>query len=468
MVSMCRWAATLTSSLLMISVAHADEPATTAPPAETSPDAPPTRAEIEELKAQNRELRDELDLLKDDLQQTDQRVDKIAPITGKVTGYMDFGFFVVDGTGAGIQSDTGHYYYPEYEGIVPDSWTFMGDPLSTAINARGEPATTGESRAITFDSIKSKGPTFLINSLNVSLFGQVGANTLLNAKFDLVPRSRNVSDKEGLFLADFVDVRLAYVEQRITRKWMDLSLFAGKFDSVLGFEYRSQEAPTRIEVTPSLICRYTCGYPLGVKARALFRDGQVGVNVAVTNGTSFVELFPFHDEVDSNKMKTGSGRLHIAPARGVEIGVSGSYGAQDQQTSDSTIQWLYGVDFHLHRQNLVVRGEFVQGRAKGETENASTPCDLAPCLQFKGAYGLAGYRITNIVMPYVRVDWRNALHRNGASFVYISQLARLTSGLRLNLTQNLVFKGEYTVNYELGRAPQFRNDIFTSSLVISY
>jgi hypothetical protein len=473
MVSMCRWAATLTSSLWMISVARADEPAATMPPAQASPDAPPTRAEIEEMKAQNRELRDALELLKEDLQQTDQRVEKIAPITGKVTGYMDFGFFVADGTGAGILSDTGHFYFPEYEGIVPDSWTFMGDPLSTAVNARGEPATTGESRAITFDSIKSKGPTFLINSLNVSLFGQVGANTLLNAKFDLVPRSRNVSDKEGLFLADFVDVRLAYVEQRITRKWMDLSLFAGKFDSVLGFEYRSQEAPTRIEVTPSLICRYTCGYPLGVKARALFRNGQVGINVAVTNGTAFTELFPFHDEVDSNKMKTGSGRLHIAPTRGVELGVSGSYGAQDQQTNSSTMQWMYGVDFHLHRQNLVLRGEFVQGRAKGETEkrsteNLPTPCDLAPCLQFKGAYGLAGYRITNAVMPYVRVDWRDALHRNGASFVYISQLARLTSGLRLTVTQNLVIKGEYTVNYELGRAPQFRNDIFTSALVISY
>jgi hypothetical protein len=71
-------------------------------------------------------------------------------------------------------------------------------------------------------------------------------------------------------------------------------------------------------------------------------------------------------------------------------------------------------------------------------------------------------------MPYVRVDWRDALHRNGASFVYISQLARLTPGLRLTLTQNLVVKAEYTVNYELGRAPQFRNDIFTSALVISY
>jgi len=464
---MCRWAVAPLISVWMISVASADEPAAPEPAASEPPPAgPPTRAELEELKAQNRELREQLDQLKEDLQQTDQRVDKLAPLAAKVTGYMDFGFFAVTGTGAGIRSDLVHFYFPEF-GAITDAWVFMGDPLSTAVNARGEPATTGESRAIRFDSIKSKGPTFLINSLNVGLFAQVASHTLLTAKFDLVPRSRDVS-KDGLFLADFVDVRLAYAEHRIARKWVDLALFAGKFDSVIGFEYRSQEAPTRIEVTPSLICRYTCGYPLGVKARALFAGGKLGLNAAITNGSSFVELFPFQDEIDTNAFKTGSGRLHVAPARGLELGVSGSYGAQDLQTDDSVRQWMYGVDFHYHRQDLVLRGEFVQGRAKGATENAATPCDKAPCLRFKGAYGLVGYRLTNVIMPYVRVDWRDALHRNGPSFVYISQLARATSGIHLTLTPNLVLKAEYTFDRELGRIPQFNNDVFTSSLVVTY
>ena len=460
---MCRWIAILTISASMISIASAEEPA----PPPTAPDGPPTRAEIEELKAQNRELREELQLLKEDLQQTDQRVDKIAPLAAKVTGYMDFGFFVVGGNGSGIRSDFDHSYFPESSNIT-ESWVFMGDPLSTAVNARGEPATTGESRAVTFDSIKSKGPTFLINNLNVGLFAPITGTTIVTAKFDVVPRGLDPSNKEHLFFADFVDVRLAYLEHRVARKWIDLSLFAGKFDSVLGFEYRSQEAPSRIEVTPSLICRYTCGYPLGVKARALFGGGRLGLNLAVTNGTSFIELFPFYDEIDSNSMKTGSGRLHIAPARGLELGVSGSYGAQDRQSKNDKRQWMYGVDLHYHRQNFVLRGEFVQGRAKGETEDPAFPCDLSPCLQFKGAYGLVGYRLTNIVMPYVRVDWRDALHRNGPSFVYISQVGRLTSGLHLTLTQNLVLKAEYTVNRELGRAPQFNDDVFTSSLVVSY
>jgi hypothetical protein len=463
---MRRCFATLAFSVLQISIASADEPA---------PSGPPTRAELEELKAQNRELREELDLLKEDLQQTDQRVDKLAPLAAKVTGYLDFGFFVVGGTGAGIKADSAHLTFPEYDGIVQDSWTFMGDPLSTTVNARGEPATTGESRAITFDPIRSKGPTFLLNSLNVGLFAQVASNTIVTAKFDLVPRGRDpsIKDLDSLFLGDYVDVRLAYVEHRISRKWIDLELFAGKFDSVMGFEYRSQEAPTRIEVTPSLICRYTCGYPVGVKARALLGGGKLGLNVAVTNGTHFTELFPFHDEVDSNMMKTGAGRLHIAPARGLEIGVSGMYGAQDRQTEDDTMQWMYGVDFHYHRHNFVLRGEFVQGRAHGETgppapNEYEKPCDEVACLQFKGAYGLAAYRLTNAVMPYARVDWRDALHRNGPSFVYISELYRVTPGLRLTLTPNVVFKAEYTLNRELGRIKQFQNDVFTSSLVVTY
>lgn len=467
MARMCRWVALSTFSVFTISIpiANADEP--------TPPDAAPTRAEIEELKAQNQELREEIDFLKEDLQQTDQRVDKLAPLAARVTGYLDFGFFAVGGNGSGIQADSGHNYFPEYAGIVQDSWTFMGDPLSTAINARGEPATTGESRAVVFDPIRSKGPTFLLNSLNVGLFAQVGGSTTLTAKFDVVPRTRDVSKNDTVLLGDFVDVRLAYAEHRISRSWMQLELFAGKFDSVVGIEYRSQEAPTRIEVTPSLICRYTCGYPIGLKARALFADKRLGLNAAVTNGTSFVELFPFYDEADKNRMKTGSARLHIAPVPWLEVGVSGSFGAQDHQGQDDTWQWMYGADFHLRRHNLVLRAEFVQGRADGKTETPPSseftkPCGAVPCLQFKGAYGLVGYRVTNIVMPYVRVDWRDALHRNGASFVYISELGRLTSGLRLTLTPNLIVKAEYTLNRELGRIPQFNNDVFTSSLVVTY
>ena len=139
----------------------------------------------------------------------------------------------------------------------------LRDPaVAEAINARGEPADTGESRAIAFDSVDSGGhPSFILNTFQVALFAGFGDELQLNAALDVIPRSRDVSSPDGLFLGDYLDLKLAYAEYRPPVDAMSLSIYAGKFDSVLGVEYRSQEAPDRLSVTPSLLCRYTCGHP---------------------------------------------------------------------------------------------------------------------------------------------------------------------------------------------------------------
>jgi hypothetical protein len=449
-----------------------------AAPAASPPAAPPDiEEELRRIAEQNRKLqteldavKDELELVKEDQKYNEERLEKVSPVVSRVSGYLDFGFFSVTGDGSGIRSDIGFAVFPEYATHgVGDSWLFMGDPLSTMINSRGDPATTGESRAITFDPIRGHSSTFLVNSLNLGLFAEVGANTVLTAKVDFMPRGRDVSDPEREFLGDYVDIRLAYAEHRLEREHIKASLFAGKFDSVIGVEYRSQEAPARIEVTPSLLCRYTCGYPIGLKGRVQLYD-QLVLNAAITNGSHFSEGFAFHDEIDTNDFKTGAARLSysLPSVKELELGVSGMFGAQDNQKADDTWQWLYGVDAHLHRDDLVVRAEFVQGRARGDTEAGQPRCNLAPCLRFKAAYGLVGYRATNVVMPYLRADWRDALHSAGASFVYISELMRVTAGIRLTINEHVIVKGEYTLNRELGRIPQFANDVVTSSLVVKY
>ncbi|HEY5922079.1 MAG TPA: outer membrane beta-barrel protein [Kofleriaceae bacterium] len=464
------------ASILFGSRARAQAPAepTDPPPATTETADIATRLreleqKNEELEAKQAEMADEIELLKEDNKYLEEQTMKLGPIATKLTGYMDLGFFSVQGNGSGIRPDTGFMNFPEYETSgVPDSWVFMGDPLSTMVNARGEPGTTGESRAITFDSIGTRKSTFLINTLSVGLFADVAKRALFTGKIDLLPRGRDVSQPDGLFVGDFVDVKLAYLEYRIPGKRLQTSVYAGKFDSVIGMEYRSQEAPTRIEVTPSLICRYTCGYPIGVKARVIALDA-ISLNAAVTNGSHFSEGFPFSNEIDSNHFKTLAGRLAFKlPNQDLEVGASGMFGAQDNQSKDSVYQWMYGLDAHYHRHDLVVRAEFVQGRARGETEMGSPRCGLAPCLTFKGAYGLVGYRATNLLMPFARVDWRDALHESGASFIYISKLLRATAGLRLQLNENVIIKAEYIVNRELGRIPQFPNDLFTSALVVKY
>jgi hypothetical protein len=444
-------------------------------PEAAQPDQPPPPSlteldrRLRELEAQNARLREELDQLKDNQGFVEQQIQRLLPLTGRLSGYLDFGFFHVQGNGgSGIKADIGNIYFPEYAD-VSTSWIFYGDPLSTVINSRGDPANTEPSRAVVLNPVRSQ-TSFIVSALNLSLFAGIGEDLTLTGSVDFVPRGRNVADENDTALGDFVDVKLAYAEYIVPIESFKLSLFAGKFDSVIGFEYRSREAPDRLTVTPSLICRYTCGSPLGLKARAQLWEEAVTLNVAVTNGSHGIENFPLYDETDSNAWKTAAGRLSSrAPiGAGLEVGVSGSIGAQDIQNNDEVLHWHYGVDLHLDWNDILLTAEFVQGRAEGATNPGEPPCDKAQCIEYKGAYGQLGYRLFNWLTPYARVDFRDALHQNGSSFVYISELMRATGGARFELGTSVIIKAEYTSTWELGRAPEFPNDVFTSSMVIRH
>jgi len=440
--------------------------------ADEPPPSPDLNVRMQMLEQQNAKLASEVHQLREDLENLTQRHEALsAHVSGRIGGYMDVGFFYVNGDGSGIRPDTGHLVFPEYSD-VPDSWVFMGDPLAPTINSRGDVATTGPSRAVTYNPVDNGGkPTFIVNSLTLSLFGAIGPNITVNGLIDFLPRNRNVSDPTGLYLGDYVDVKLAYLEYTVPTDRADIRIYAGKIDSTLGIEYRSQESPDRITVTPSLICRYTCGRPTGVKTRARFWGDLLDVALAVTNGSNVTEQFPFSDEIDTNNFKTVSGRVStkLPIGAGLELGASGAFGAQDFQFSDSVYQWHVGGDLHLEIRGFDLRGEFVSGSADGQDSGTGmllVQCGTSPCLHYKGAYGQVAYRVLNWLMPYVRVDWRDAFHRSGESFVYISDLMRVTGGLRLELGTSVILKAEYTWVRELGRIPQFPDDVFTSSLVV--
>ena len=478
--------ATVSAALLlaMASPAAADDPAPPDPhPAPTptgdKPAEPPVpvpvvpapdlKATVDDLTARMQKLEDELAQTKDDNTYLDEKLQSLLPIAAKLGGYVDVGFFVTDGNGAGTRSDLLGQFFPEYlDKGIPGSWVFMGDPLSTTVNSRGDVADTGESRAIVFDPINSQGKsTFLVNAVNLSLLSALGETATAQVSIDFVPRARDISDVAGLFNGDYIDVKLAYGEWKPKLEHMELALQAGKFDSVLGYEYRSLESPDRIGITPSLICRYTCGRPIGLKARARMLDNTLIANVAVTNGSHFTEGFPFANETDTNQFKTIAGRLSYVIAKRLEIGVSGAFGAQDYQPDDGVYQWHYGADVHLEYKDLEITAEGVQGRAKGKTSGMNlSECDEAPCITYKGAYGLFAYRLTNMFVPYARVDWRDAEHESGVDFVYIAKELRATVGLRAEIGTRVILKAEGTVNRELGPIPQFPNDVLTTSLVL--
>jgi len=454
--------------------APADHPADPPPdvkPPDLRPQSPPQdlKPVVDDLTARMQKLEDELAQAKDDNAYLEDKVQGLLPIAAKLGGYIDAGFFVTDGNGAGTRSDLIGQFFPQYlDQGVPGSWIFMGDPLSTTVNSRGDVADTGDSRAIVFDPINSRGKsTFLINAVNLSLLSALGETASAQVSIDFLPRARDISDVQGLFAGDYIDVKLAYGEWKPKLEKLDLALQAGKFDSVVGYEYRSLESPDRLGITPSLLCRYTCGRPIGLKARARMLDNALIANVAVTNGSHFSEGFPFANETDTNQFKTLAGRLSYLIHHKVELGVSGAYGAQDYQDDDKIFQWHIGADLHVEWKDLEFTAEIIKGNAPGKTSPTSlAECDLTPCISYKGAYGLLGYRLTNMFVPYGRVDWRDADHQSGTSFVYIAKLVRFTVGLRAEIGTRVILKAEGTLNRELGPIPQFPNDVFTTSLVL--
>src|SRR5204862_1878561 len=143
------------------------------------------------------------------------------------------------------------------------------------------------------DAIHDAGPTFLVNTAALDLYAGVHDDLSVTTFIDFLPRGRVVSDPDGLFLGDYLDVKLAFAEWQPHVPGGELAIQAGKFDSVVGYEYRVQEAPDRTTVTPSLVCRYVCGHPIGLKARGQWLDHKLVTNVAVTTGSNFSESFGF-------------------------------------------------------------------------------------------------------------------------------------------------------------------------------
>src|SRR5262249_6357333 len=103
--------------------------------------APPSADDVKQLADDNASLRAGLQELREDVDDLHKQVTALSALKGRLSGYLDVGWFYVNGDGSGIRTDPGGVIYPQYAYAAP--WLFLGDPLSTAINSRGEPATTG-------------------------------------------------------------------------------------------------------------------------------------------------------------------------------------------------------------------------------------------------------------------------------------------------------------------------------------
>src|SRR5215813_12656696 len=302
----------------LLAVTAAAQPA---PPASTAPSADTDEAgdDSAALAAKVQELEDKLASLHN------QQANKPFPI--KITGYGDLGAFATQGDGTGFRRDIGHTAMPSLSNY---GWVFYGDLLATQINSRGDVADLGQAPGVDrFDSVHSEGKlTFLVNELNLGVKAGLGPTAMFTGSVNFTPRAGS-----NFNLGDSFDVDIAQLE------WMPTddgktSIFVGKFDSVLGNEYKTRKSSDRFGITPSLMARYTTGTAVGIKARTLLLDDHLILAAAVTNGSFVTEQFFFSQETDSNNFKTLSGRAALRfpiPILGgmLEVGPSGSYGTQD-------------------------------------------------------------------------------------------------------------------------------------------
>jgi hypothetical protein len=385
-----------------------------------------------------------------------------------VAGYADFGFFAAQGDGSGIMRDNGNKLFPSMAGQY--GWVFLGDILAPTMNSRGEAADLGEAAgAPRFDSVHSHGnPSFIINEINMTMNAGLGEHVLSTASVNFMPRTGH-----DFSIGDFMEVDIAQVEWTPTQSGKT-SIFVGKFDSVLGIEYRDRKANQRFGITPSLLARYTTGTALGLKIRSKFGASDwLTVAGAVTNGSNTTEQFHFYDEVDSNAGKTASGRISVkypGDAFELELGVSGSYGAQDRARDSSGAMWFAGVDLLGHMGSVDIKAQWLKGEAPGN------PMDAAYGLKLhQGAYLELDWMLTRYFGLIGRGEFRDALvwlgdpgAVEGANRAYLTKSWRATVGAKAVLHQKIALKAEYLRNGEYGGIPGIANDVFTSSLLFSF
>jgi len=438
------------------------------------PRAPSLPEEAAEQPAQPADryqlLEDRISELNERLQESEQA--RLKPPSALVwNGYVDLGFFVPYGNGGvGWIRDAGNVQFPQYAGY---SWVFLGDILATAVNSRGEVADLGDAPGLTtprFDSVNSDGaPGFIVNEINLRPKFALTDRATMRSSINFTPRTGS-----DFALGDAVDVDLAELEYLVTRDGKT-SFFVGKMMPIFGIEYKDRKADQRFGITPSLVARYTIGSQLGLKMRSKLLNDWLIVAGAVTNNSSVVEAFHFASEIDKNWGKTLNGRVAVSIPIGdfvsvlrgdrLEIGLSGEWGPQDRATDNGGKIWFAGADLQYLSTNYALKAQVLEGKAPGLPDPADGVwgLDLKP-----SGYVEFDWQVLAKFGFLVRGGLRNALVTLGTERLYITKEMRFTGGVRVVFTPNVVLKAEYLYNREFGGIQQFRNDIFTSSLVLAF
>lgn len=386
-----------------------------------------------------------------------------------ITGFLDMGFSMAQNKGVGFMKDVNNYF-PEY---ADKTAVFLGDPASTYMNTRHEAHDLGEAGnfPLAFDTMQGKGnPMATINSATIDMIAEIHEKVRLQVSTEFLLRQNVVQNVTGN--GNFVNLDMAFIDYKPFQQY-DITLTAGKFIGITGIEYRWRRAPDRWTVTPTLVGRYMNGNPIGVKVRGKHFDKRFIWNVGLTNGNSFTNDTRIFESVESNLGKTVAGRVSydfaFGPITLLELGMSGSWGPQDAQSSNNPKQWDFGPDLQVAWHALQVRGQWFKVNTDGGGINEAKNY-IAEAWYVEAMYSFPGlFDLVNTFGIYTRFSRRDAREID-PKYVFIVDVMQLTPGIRVDITENIIFKAEYSINFETGvlKNYAFSNDIFNTSLVAKF
>jgi hypothetical protein len=125
--------------------------------------------------------------------------------------------------------------------------------------------------------------------------------------------------------------------------------------------------------------------------------------------------------------------------------------------------WFVGPDLIAHAGPVDVKAQWLAGRAPG------SPLEDVYGLRLHGGGYLELNTMINATVGLLgRVEYRDAEVWLGDERLYLTKSWRATVGGRIVFNEHAMLKAEFLHNGEYGGLPQIRNDLLTSSLVLSY
>ncbi len=391
-----------------------------------------------------------------------------APSPLSINGYVDVGFAHAQGDGTSFAP--GDTRVPLDYGV---------DTFAPAVNSRGDVASTdpGPGRTLNGFLPRSAGiggrPSFLLNTLSVDLkYTAPGAPLMVFSRVAFLPRYLGVDGDGTRVVVEQAFGRLVPFESQ------ELALSVGKFDSVFGIEYLDNQANIRTGITPSLIARYTTGQSIG--AKLFYRVhiaplwSALSLNVAATNSGNFVEsLQPPDASLTGTPVASGRFGYELnAPVLQAKLGVSAMYGPRNDQFDRTATQRVYGADVRIAVAGIYVNAEYVdvhEGPGTPKTTSLGA-WPVSSGFGARGGYVQLAYALTLDLGPLRKLTFYARYDRRHAWFEGFTPITveRFTGGLRIDLWEAVILKGEYLENREVAGAPTVANNVITSSLVYSW